>query len=264
MIDIYCDDCIAGLRSWVKDKSVDCIVTSPPYNLGIDYGNYDDSISRQSYLSWIDNVAIVLKDVLADDGSFFINLGGKPSNPYLPFQVAEVLLEHFKLQNTIHWIKSVTVPVDKDGNERSFGHFKPINSKRYLNDCHEYILHLTKSGNVKLDRKAIGVPYQDKSNIERWGSTEGCDLRCRGNVWYIPYKTIQNRNKQRPHPAVFPVELPLRCFKLHGVDKIKMALDPFVGIGSSAIAAKQLGIDFIGYDVDPEYCAEARKNVELA
>ena len=89
----------------------------------------------------------------------------------------------------------------------SRGHFKPISSQRFLNDCHEYIFHFTKSGRVEIDRLALGVPYQDKSNIARWSHTSGRDRRCRGNTWFIPYETIQSRQKERPHPATFPVEL---------------------------------------------------------
>lgn len=258
MIEICCKDCLEGIRNW-EGETVDVIVTSPPYNLGINYNTYNDKMPRETYLKWINEVFVACKDVLSENGSLFVNLGGKPTDPYLPFQVCDVLKQHFILQNTIHWIKSITIPTDET--EKTIGHFKPINSDRFVNDCHEYIFHFTKTGNVKLDRKAIGVPYEDKSNIGRWESTDGSDLRCRGNVWFIPYKTIQSRDKERPHPASFPVELPKRCYQLHGIEKIQMALDPFVGIGSSAVAAKQLGLNFVGYDIDPEYCAETMRNI---
>ena len=87
----------------------------------------------------------------------------------------------FVLQNTIHWIKAITIQ-DDEGKPVSRGHFKPINSPRYLNDCHEYVFHLTPSGKTPLDRLALGVPYADKSNIARWEHTGGGDLRCRGNT----------------------------------------------------------------------------------
>ena len=60
-----------------------------------------------------------------------------------------------------------------EGGLKTFGHFKPINSPRFLNDCHEYVFHFTKSGRVELNRLALGVPYQDKSNIARWSSYSG-------------------------------------------------------------------------------------------
>ena len=138
------------------------------------------------------------------------------------------IARRFALQNTIHWIKSITIE-DRQGEVRSHGHFKPISSKRFLNDCHEYIFHLTKTGRVEIDRLALGVPYQDKSNIARWRTHEGSDMRCRGNTWFIPYETIQSRDKERPHPATFPVQLAEWCIKLHGVTRVETMLDPFLG-----------------------------------
>lgn len=78
----------------------------------------------------------------------------------------------------------------------SIGHFKPIVSDRYLSDLHEYIFHFTKNGNVKLEKLKIGVTYQDKTNIGRW-KTATRDRRDRGNVWFIPYPTVQEANHIR-------------------------------------------------------------------
>src|SRR5207245_11585414 len=137
------------------------------------------------------------------------------SQPLLQHQLALKMSELFVLQNTFHWIKSITVET-RDGIEISCGHFKPISSGRFVNDCHEYLFHFTKSGDVKLDRLAVGVSYADKSNIARWGHTGGRDRRCRGNTWFIPYETIRDRAAQRPHPATFPAQLAGRCLQLHG------------------------------------------------
>lgn len=166
------------------------------------------------------------------------------------------------LQNNIHWIKSITV-IDDEGNELSKGHFKPINSGRFVNDCHEYVYHLTKNGNVTLDRLSIGVPYKHKSNISRWGGNGGSDKRCRGNTWFLPYKTIQSRNKERPHPATFPPELPENCILLHGNPEDSVVLDPFLGLGNSWIAATRCQVKkFIGFDLDSYYVKEAKKAVK--
>ena len=135
-------------------------------------------------------------------------------------EIAMTLRSLFVLQNTIHWIKSITIE-DRNGDLKSHGHFKPINSKRFLNDCHEYIFHFAKCRQIEIDRLALGVPYQDKSNIARWSHTRGSDLRCRGNTWFIPYETIQSREKERPHPATFPVQLAQWCVKLHGVSRVR-------------------------------------------
>jgi site-specific DNA-methyltransferase (adenine-specific) len=258
--DIRQQDCIKGM-SQLADQSVDLVVTSPPYNLGISYGKYSDGQDRRSYLRWCQQWAEQVRRILKSSGSFFLNIGAAPSNPMLPHEIAIELRDVFVLQNTTHWIKSIAIE-DRDGEIRSYGHFKPISSKRFLNDCHEYIFHFTKTRRVELDRLAIGVPYQDKSNVARWGHTRGNDLRCRGNAWFIPYQTIQNREKERPHPATFPVELAGWCIKLHGVSRVQTMLDPFLGIGNSAMAAQRCGVKkFIGFEIDETYLAEAKRRL---
>jgi site-specific DNA-methyltransferase (adenine-specific) len=177
----------------------------------------------------------------------------------VPFDVAACFREQdFHLQNVIHWIKSIAIEEPTNGHNGktppvlSRGHYKPINSPRYVHGCHEYIFHFTKTGDVPLDRLAIGVPYQDKSNVSRWSSAAE-DIRCRGNTWFIPYATIQSRDRQRPHPATFPPRLPEMCIRLHGRERVTTVLDPFMGIGSTALAAVKLGLGVIGYEIDPEY-----------
>ena len=109
--------------------------------------------------------------------------------------------------------------------------------------------------NVKIDRLALGVPYKDKSNIKRYKkNTEGeKDLRCRGNCWYIPYKTIRSSDKERPHPATFPIEIPENCIKLHGISPDLKVLDPFMGIGNTSLACYKLGINCVGFETDTNY-----------
>lgn len=110
----------------------------------------------------------------------------------------------------------------------------------------------------------VGVPYADKSNIKRWSHTEGKDKRCRGNTWFIPYKTIHQRAKQRPHPATFPTELAVKCIRLHGRQNT-VVVDPFLGIGHSAYAAKECGdivSQFIGFDIDEEHLKVACEVLE--
>jgi site-specific DNA-methyltransferase (adenine-specific) len=258
--DLRHEDCVKGM-SRLPNEHVDLVVTSPPYNLGVRYREYSDREDRQSYLRWCREWAGQVQRILKPSGSFFLNIGSAPSNPMLPHEIVIELRDLLVLQNTIHWIKSISIE-DRKGNIESFGHFKPISSKRFLNDCHEYIFHITKTGRVGIDRLALGVPYQDKSNISRWSHTRGSDLRCRGNTWFIPYKTIQSRAKERPHPATFPVQLAEWCIKLHGVPRVQIMFDPFLGIGNSAVAAQRCGVKrFIGFEIDEEYLTEARRRI---
>jgi site-specific DNA-methyltransferase (adenine-specific) len=118
------------------------------------------------------------------------------------------------------------------------------------------VFHFSPDGATPLERTAIGVKYQDQSNVTRW-QRAGSGVRCRGNTWFLPYDTIQSRDKERPHPATFPWRLPAYCLKLHGVKRIGLAVDPFLGLGSSAVACAKLGIDFAGIELDEHYLKEA-------
>jgi site-specific DNA-methyltransferase (adenine-specific) len=78
----------------------------------------------------------------------------------------------------------------------------------------------------------------------------------------VPYKTIRSREEQRPHPATFPVELAEQCIRLHGGEAGLVVMDPFLGIGHSALAAKRCGVaKFIGFEIDAEYLGEAKEVV---
>ena len=260
VFELHREDCVRGMAE-LPVASIDLVVTSPPYNLGIRYSKFSDTAERTGYLRWCRTWAAEISRLLKAEGSFFLNVGAAPANPMFPHELALELRELFVLQNTIHWIKSISIE-EQDGEIVSRGHFKPINSQRFLNDCHEYIFHFTKAGRVELDRLALGVPYQDKTNIARWSHTGGRDRRCRGNTWFISYETIQSRDKERPHPATFPVELAENCIRLHGVEKVSTMLDPFLGIGNSAIAAQRGDVPrFIGFEIDEKYLAEAQRRI---
>lgn len=262
----YLADCLEVFKH-LAAHSVDVIVTSPPYNMGIRYNIYDDTLTHGEYLEWTTQWIAAAARVLTPEGSLFLNVGTKPSDPWTALDVAQAARGHMRLQNIIHWIKSIAIDRDSAGaaagltRDLAVGHYKPINSDRFLNDCHEFVFHFTSGGATRLDRLALGVPYQDQSNIGRWhAAAEG--VRCRGNTWFIPYETIQRRDRDRPHPATFPSRLPEQCLRLHGLNRIQVAMDPFTGLGSTAIACARLGINFIGADIDETYLAEAAERTE--
>jgi site-specific DNA-methyltransferase (adenine-specific) len=240
-------DCAVALAELVE-QSIDVIVTSPPYNIGLRYRSYDDSGDRAAYLAWLHGIGVQLKRVLKDDGSFFLNVGGTSSDPWIAPDVANAMRDLFRLQNMIVWVKSISI------GDESVGHFKPVNSPRYLNHTHEHVFHFSKDGHTPLDRLAIGVPFKDKSNISRWGHAE--DRRCAGDVWFVPYETIRSKSQRDHHPSPFPAALPERCIRLHGKEHAAV-LDPFLGIGSTLIAAQNLGSRGIGIEVDAGYAEAA-------
>jgi site-specific DNA-methyltransferase (adenine-specific) len=178
--------------------------------------------------------------------------------------VANTLRKDFFLQNQCTWVKNISI------GDVSYGHFKPINSKRFLNVTNESIFHFTKKGDTVVEKLAIGVPYVHKSNLHsRSEAKKGivrADVRCRGNTWFIPYETIQNNKKERGgHPASYPVQLAEMCVKLcMGNSKEGRVLDPFLGTGTTLVAAKRLGLTGTGIDINPEFLDFARKRLEQA
>lgn len=244
---IVLGDCLQGLRN-LASGSVDVVVTSPPYNIGVAYKSYDDRRPRAEYLAWLSTIGGEIARVMTDDGSFFLNVGSTNADPWVALDVANAFRAQFTLQNTISWVKSVSIGDD------TVGHFKPITSRRYLNNNHETIFHFTKTGSVEIDRLAVGVPFKDKSNIGRWGHQR--DRRCAGNVWFVPYETVRSKAQKFDHPAGFPPSLAERCIKLHGIEDA-VVLDPFLGAGSTLVAAQRLGCEGIGFEIDPTYAAAA-------
>ncbi len=252
---LFQEDCLEGMRRRLPDGSADVVVTSPPYNIGVAYADHDDDLPFGSYLDWMEDVAAECRRVLREDGSFFLNIGDRPSDELRSLRVAGRVRRHFHLQNTIHWIKSLAAP-ERDVN---MGHYKPVNSPRFLNNAHEYIFHFTPTGRVALDKLSIGVPYRDKSNIGRWKAARQ-DRRDRGNTWFIPYETVTGA---KPHPAAFPDRLPEMCIRLHGLreDRPLVVLDPFMGTGTTALAAARLGCRYVGFELSGEYLAIARQRL---
>jgi site-specific DNA-methyltransferase (adenine-specific) len=261
-IEIYNQDCLAGMRK-LPAATVDVTVTSPPYNIGVGYSAYQDRRDQTEYHDWCEQWGREVHRVLKRQGSLFLNVGGSSANPLLPHAIAIIFSEFFQLQNTFVWVKSITV--EAEGKEVSAGHFKPINSPRFVNSCHEFVFHFTKTGDVPIDRLAVGVPYQDKSNLSRWSHTLGFDRRCRGSCWFIPYQTIKNRLDERPHPATFPVKLAANCIKLHTLSPGLVVLDPFMGLGTTGLAAQECGVArFVGFEIDRSYFEIAREKLGLA
>jgi site-specific DNA-methyltransferase (adenine-specific) len=244
---VVLDDCVRAL-SKLEPESIDVVVTSPPYNIGVAYNSYIDKKNNIDYLRWLENIAKKLHRVLKQDGSIFLNVGSTNVNPWISFDVANEFRKIFILQNNFTWVKSISIGED------SVGHFKPISGSRFLNNNQESIFHFTKSGSIQLDRLEIGVPFKDKSNIARWGHQR--DKRCAGNVWFLPYQTVKSKAQKFNHPAGFPVSLPDRCIRLHGKKNARV-LDPFLGTGSTLVASQKLGCQGIGIEIDPYYAESA-------
>ena len=252
--EIIQDDCLGYMRTMAA-ASIDVVLTSPPYNLDVPYRSYADTKPRDVYLRWMQEVGREIIRLLKPDGAYFLNIGSTNIDPWLNLDVANALRDIFVLQNHIIWVKSISLASD------SIGHFKPINSKRFLNQNHESIFHLTLDGKRPIDRLAVGVPFKDKGNIARRNHAQ--DKRCAGNLWLIPYQTVQSKADKFHHPSSYPIELPERCLKMHGGHDL-VVLDPFAGIGTTLLAAHRLGHRGIGIEIDQQYADTACLRLEHA
>lgn len=225
------EDCATGMRE-IPDESVACIITSPPYKEG---DGYSDELMR----SWLSEAYRILEP----DSCLFINFGHLARMKGRCFKVAMMAEDTgFGWNDTITWIKN---------------HYTPLQRSKRVNNLTEFIFLMTK-GEPTLDRLSIGVPYADKSQVNRYGN--GVDLKCGGNVWYIKYETI-NSVIQKRHKDRFPVELPLKALKLAGV--VGTVVDPFCGSGTTGTACveywkeEQKQISFIGFELNPEHVETA-------
>ncbi len=152
------EDCIKWMDSQ-PEKSIHCIITSPPYNLDIKYGTYQDDQPRESYLKWLHDVAVAMKRVLTDDGHLFLNVGYSNTDPWVAMDVAQVFRGVFTLQNNFTWVKHILL------NDQSYGIYKPISSDRFASATTESIFHFTKDGKINVNRLAIG---HRNSTHEKW------------------------------------------------------------------------------------------------
>lgn len=147
--EFHLQDCIEWMNAQ-PEQSIDCIITSPPYNLDIKYGSYQDDLPRESYLKWLFDVSVASKRVLKDNGHLFLNVGYSNVDPWVAMDVAQVFRKTYVLQNNITWVKHIAL------NDQGFGQYKPIAGKRFASATTESIFHFTKDGNVEVDRLAIG------------------------------------------------------------------------------------------------------------
>ncbi len=136
------------------------------------------------------------------------------------------------------------------------GHYKPINSKRFLHDCHEFVFHFTPNGTTPLDRQAVGVRYQDQSNVAA-GRTPPPACAAAATPGSSPTRRSRAATRTGRTRPPSRRKLPEMCLRLHGLDRLTMVADPFLGLGSTAVACAQLGLNFIGIEMDEGYLKEA-------
>jgi site-specific DNA-methyltransferase (adenine-specific) len=223
----------------LPNNSVHLMVTSPPYNVGKEY---DKGLTLDEYRSLLTSVFKEVYRVLVPGGRACINVANLGRKPYIPldvFVVQSMLDTGFLMRGEIIWDKGSSAAASTAwGSWRS-----PSNPT--LRDVHEYIMIFSKD--IFSRRK----PKGRNSTITREEFLEWTK-----SVWSFPAESATRVG----HPAPFPVELPLRLIKLYTFEG-EVVLDPFIGSGTTAIAALQTNRYYVGYDIEADYVKLAERRI---
>lgn len=214
----------------LPDNCVHLMITSPPYNVSKEY---DKDLSLNEYLNMLENVFKETYRVLVNGGRACINIANLGRKPYIPLTayVSKIMINlGFKMRGEIIWNKAASAsPSTAWGSWLSAAN--PI-----LRDIHEYILIFSKG-----DYKRVKGKKKDsisKSQFIEWTKS----------IWTMNAESA----KRIGHPAPFPEELPYRLIQLYSF-KDDIILDPFMGSGTTALAAIKSERKFIGYEISKQY-----------
>ncbi len=192
-----------------------------------------------------------------DEGHVFLNIQPSRKNPLWCYELVSRL--DWKIQNTFIWNKRIEI----DGYVRGQG--TTSQSKKYICNGWEYVFHLTKKGETEISQKESGVGYHPQwaeENARRFGKT----WRPTVNSWHIPYETIGHGSISKEkmkgnHPAIYPKALVKKCLQITGL-KNGLVFDPYLGTGTTSLAAKDMGFDSIGFELDEEYLNLAKTKIK--
>ena len=222
----------------LPDKSVQLMITSPPYNASKEY---DEDLNLEEYLALLEQVWQETYRVLVPGGRACVNVANLGRKPYIPLHsliIDQMLASGFLMRGEIIWNKAASAsPSTAWGSWMSATN--PV-----LRDVHEYILVFCKE---TFRRKRQGK----ENTIARDDFLEWTK-----SVWTFPAVSA----RQVGHPAPFPLELPRRLIQLYTF-KEDVVLDPFAGSGTTCIAAREAGRYYIGYDTRQEYVELAEKRL---
>jgi site-specific DNA-methyltransferase (adenine-specific) len=237
----YENTIIQGNAEYMKelpDNSVHLMVTSPPYNVTKEY---DMDLTLEEYLQLLRNVFAETYRVLVYGGRACINVANLGRKPYIPLSdyISQLMLEiGYFMRGEIIWHKGAGAGVSM-----AWGSWQSATNP-VLRDTHEYILVFSK-GSFSRKRPEGKFDTITREQFMEWTKS----------VWVMNPESA----KKVGHPAPFPVELPYRLIQLYTFTD-DIVLDPFMGSGSTAIAAVQSGRRYVGYEIDSKYIklAEAR------
>ena len=228
----------------IPNNSLHLMITSPPYNVSKEY---DNDLSLNEYLDLLKNCFTETYRVLVNGGRACINIANVGRKPYIPLSdyVSKIMIEiGFNMRGEIIWNKSAGA-----GISTAWGSFQSA-SNPILRDVHEYILIFSK-GNYKRERDKNEKEFRH-DNISKEEFIEWTK-----SIWTMN----PERAKRIGHPAPFPEELPNRLIKLFSFTN-DIVIDPFMGSGTTAIAAIKNSRNFVGYEINEEYINLANNRIE--
>jgi site-specific DNA-methyltransferase (adenine-specific) len=239
----------------LPDRSVALVVTSPPYFAGKEYeaalGEGHIPASYLEYLGMLRDVFAECRRVVEPGGRIAVNVANLGRKPYrsLAGDVARILGDDLGLllRGEVVWVKA-----EGAGGSCAWGSFRsPANPS--LRDLTERVVIVSKGrfdrSRSAERRRAEGLPHRSTISTDEF-------MEATLDVWRIP----PEQARRVGHPAPFPVELPLRLIELYTYAD-DLVLDPFLGSGSTAVAARRSGRRYAGYDIDPAYVEIARARV---
>lgn len=227
----------------IPNNSLHLMITSPPYNVSKEY---DDDLSLNEYLNLLKNCFTETYRVLVDGGRACINIANIGRKPYIPLSdyVSKIMIEiGFNMRGEIIWNKSAGA-----GISTAWGSFQSA-SNPILRDVHEYILIFSK-GNYKRERD------KEEKELRKDNITKEEFIEWTKSVWTMNTESA----KRIGHPAPFPEELPNRLIKLFSFTN-DIVIDPFMGSGTTAIAAIKNNRNFVGYEINEEYINLANNRI---
>jgi site-specific DNA-methyltransferase (adenine-specific) len=265
-------DCLQLMRD-LPSGSVDAVITSPPYNCRMPYGTFADEMTWSQYYAWMGELLDEFYRLLIPGGTIALNVPsvirwqaehefgdswadfdadykthrhgikviGRGRIEPIGFRLFEMMQERDRhMREPIIWVKG------SEGNALSGNYQMGCDSDPYLRAAHEFILLGSKGrwfhrgGTGR--RGGDAVPFTDETK----------------DVWFV------SPNGDKEHPATFPIEIPMRLIRLFTHADDATILDPFMGIGSTGLAASKLGRNFIGMELDANYFAIAERRIAEA
>lgn len=232
---IYNEDCINGMKK-IPDDSIDLTITSPPYNLGIEYDGYNDNLSKEKYEKFIQSLCDQLYRITNVGRRVCINVpfimkDGITNTKISADQLFQNCLDKagFIFREKIIWNKKGVAK------RNAWGSYQLPSCPWIVYPTELILVYYKKIDRIKVEREKATLSKQDFKE-------------CTYNIWWVELEG----DKRKDHPASFPDEIPRRLINFYSY-KGDLIFDPFLGVGTTCIVAKMLDRKYIGFEQSSLY-----------